>query len=68
MHKGYVYTADHVRGIEVLKLTGGAKAARASKREVVAPPMSAKQRTFLAGMAKQYKPLPGTAGLCFLSV
>ena len=34
--KGYVYTADHVRGIDVLKLTSGAKAARASKREVVA--------------------------------
>jgi hypothetical protein len=68
MHNGYVYTADHVRGIEVLKLTTGAKAARASKREVVAPPMSAKQQTFLARMAKQYKPDPSTGGLCFLSV
>jgi hypothetical protein len=68
MHNGYVYTADHVRGIEVLKLTTGAKAARASKREVVAPPMSAKQRAFLAGMATKLKPDPATAGLCFLSV
>jgi len=68
MHNGYVYTADHVRGIEVLKLTTGAKAARASKREVVAPPMSAKQQTFLTRMAKQYKPDPSTGGLCFLSV
>ena len=40
MHNGYVYNADHTRGIEILKLTAGAKAARASKREVVAPPMS----------------------------
>ena len=62
MHNGYVYTADHVRGIEVLKLTAGAKAARASKREVVAPPMSAKQRTFLARMATQYKPDPAPPG------
>ena len=68
MHKGYVYNADHTRGIEILKLTAGAKAARAAKREVVAPPMSAKQRSFLTRMAKQSKPLPGTAGLCFLSV
>jgi hypothetical protein len=68
MHDGYVYTADHTRGIEVLKLTAGAKAARAAKREVTAPPMSAEQRGFLTRMAKSYKPLPGTAGLCFLSV
>ncbi len=68
MHKGYVYNADHTRGIEILKLTAGAKAARAAKREVVAPPMSAKQRRFLTQMAKQSKPLPGTAGLCFLTV
>ena len=66
MHKGYVYTADHTRGIEVLKLTAGAKAARASKREVVAPPMSAKQRSFLAGMSTQLKRDPATAGLCLL--
>jgi hypothetical protein len=68
MRNGYVYTADHVRGIEVLKLTAGAKAARASRREVVAPPMSARQRAFLAGMATKLKPDPATAGLCFLSV
>jgi hypothetical protein len=65
LHNGYVYTADHVRGIDVLKLTPGAKTA---KREVVAPPPSAKHRAFLTRMAKQYKPLPGTGGLCFLTV
>ena len=30
MHEGYVYTADRTRGVDVLKLTGGAKAARAA--------------------------------------
>ena len=68
MHNGYVYTADHTRGIEVLRLTGGAKAAKAAKREVVAPAMSAKQRRFLASMASQLKSDPATAGLCLLAV
>ena len=27
LHKGYVYTADHARGVDILKLGGGAKAA-----------------------------------------
>jgi hypothetical protein len=68
MHNGYVYTADHTRGIEVLKLTGGAKAAKAARREVVAPAMSAKQRSFLRSMTSQLKGDPATAGLCFLTV
>ena len=67
MHKGYVYNADHTRGIEILKLPRAPRPP-AAKREVVAPPQSTKQRAFLTRMAKQYKPLPGTAGLCFLSV
>jgi hypothetical protein len=68
MHNGYVYTADHTRGIEVLRLTAGAKSAKAAKREVVAPAMSAKQRSFLASMASQLRGDPATAGLCFLAV
>ena len=64
--KGYVYTADHVRGIDVLKLTPGAKLARASKREVVAKPMSRKQRGFLARQAWVYRADPATRGLCLL--
>ena len=64
--KGYVYTADHVRGIDVLKLTNGAKLARARKHEVVAKPMSRKQRRFLARQAWVYRADPATRGLCFL--
>jgi hypothetical protein len=67
LHNGYVYTADHTRGIDVLRLTPGAKAARASKREVTAPAPSAAQRSFLATLATRYKAEPGTAGLCFLT-
>jgi len=64
--KGYVYTADHVRGIDVLKLTSGAQLARASKREVAARPMSRKQRGFLARQAWVYRADPATRGLCLL--
>jgi hypothetical protein len=64
--KGYVYTADHVRGIDVLKLTSGAQLARASKREVAAKPMSRRQRRFLARQAWVYRADPATRGLCLL--
>jgi hypothetical protein len=66
MHEGYIYTADRNRGVDVLKLTGAAKAARARGREVRAPEPSKRQRAFLASMATQYKVDPGTAGLCLL--
>ena len=66
MHEGYVYTADRTRGVDVLRLTGGARAARAAGVEVVAPPASKRHRRFLARMAKKFKAEPGTAGICFL--
>jgi hypothetical protein len=66
MHEGYVYTADRTRGVDVLRLTGGAAAARASGVEVSAPAASKRHRRFLARMAKRYKPDPSTAGICFL--
>jgi hypothetical protein len=66
MHKGYVYTADQVRGVDVLRLTGGALRARKSGRDLVAPPQSRKQQQFLARLARQLKADPAAAGLCFL--
>jgi hypothetical protein len=66
MHKGYVYTADQTRGVDVLKLTRGALKARKAGRDLVAPPQSRKQRRFLARMAVQLKGDPATAGLCLL--
>jgi hypothetical protein len=68
LHKGYVYTADRTRGVDILRLTGGATAARAAKREVSAPSPSARQRRFLARLASQYTADPGTSGLCLLQV
>ena len=63
-HRGYVYTADRTRGVDVLRVArrprGGAL------REVFAPSPSARQRRFMARMASQLRAEPGTAGLCFL--
>ena len=66
MHDGYVYTADHVRGIDVLRLTKGADKARSARREVRTKRMSHKQRRFLARMAWVYRADPATRGLCLL--
>ena len=62
----YIYTADHVRGIDVLRLTSRANLARSAKREVQAKPMSARQRAFLARLASKYRADPATRGLCLL--
>jgi hypothetical protein len=66
LHEGHVYTADRTRGVDVLKLTTGATAARAGVREVRAPAMSRRQRRFLSRLAITYKGDPGTAGICLI--
>jgi hypothetical protein len=66
LHNGYVYTADRTRGVDVLRLTTGATAARKSGREVSAPAPSKRQQRFLARVATKFKAEPGTAGICFL--
>ena len=63
-HRGYVYTADRTRGVDVLRVTRGARGE--AQREVFAPSPSARQRRFLARMTSQLRADPGTAGLCFL--
>jgi hypothetical protein len=68
LYKGYVYTADRTRGVDILRLTSGASAARASKKEVVAPPPSAKQRRFLRGLSSQFVSETTTSGLCILQL
>ena len=68
MHKGYVYTADRTRGVDVLRMTPVAAAARRAGREVAAPAPTARQRRFVARAARRYKPDPGTAYICLLQV
>jgi hypothetical protein len=67
LHDGYVYTADHVRGVDVLKFQPGASSARKSNREVVAPPASDRHLRFLSRIRSQFKLDPRTAGICFLT-
>jgi hypothetical protein len=66
LHRGYVYTADRTRGVDVLRLTDGARAAAAANREVTAPAPSARQRRFVARLATRYKADPGTAYICVI--
>ena len=68
MHKGFVYTADRVRGVDILRLTAGATAARAGSREVVAPAQSERQLRFLARVSKRFRADAATGGLCYLQI
>jgi hypothetical protein len=66
MHKGYVYTADRTRGVDVLRLTTGAAAAARSGRAVAAPASSARHNRFLRRQASRFKADPGTAYICLI--
>jgi hypothetical protein len=68
LHRGYVYTADHVRGVDVLKFTPGAASARKGRRAVVAAPPSARHRAFMSRWAGRLKPDPATGGICYLAI
>ena len=66
LHRGYVYTADRTRGVDVLRFKRGASTARSASREVTAPAPTARQRRFLTRVAASYRPDPGTSFLCFI--
>ena len=68
LHRGYVYTADRNRGVDVLRFKAGAKTTRKSGRNVVAPRWSKRHARFMAQMASQFRVDPGTGGLCYLQV
>jgi len=64
-HDGYVYTADHARGIDVLRLTGGVENQRKKGKDLVAPAMSETQATFLRQQAAtELRPDPQLGWLC----
>jgi hypothetical protein len=61
----YVIVADNARGIDILKLTGGAKRASAAREEVVAPQMSEAQQSFLRETATtELAPDPALGWVC----
>jgi hypothetical protein len=68
-HNGYIYTADAARGVDILKLKKGARAASAKAKEVNAPKMSKAQVSYLKDVAaKQWVADPTTGGLCLLPI
>jgi hypothetical protein len=66
LHKGYIYTADGGRGVDVLRFTRGAKAATATRKAVVAPKMSTSQQKYLRGLGKSFQPDPSAGFICML--
>ena len=67
-HRGFIYTSDANRGVDVLRLKATASIAGKRGREVSAPAMSKRQLARVARAAKQWKADPATAGLCLLRV
>ena len=68
-HRGYIYTSDANRGVDVLRLDDrrdrrrARAAARSSRRR-----MCKRQLARVAKAAKKWKADPATAGLCLLRV
>ena len=67
-HRGFIYTSDANRGVDVLRLKATASIAGKRGREVSAPAMCKRQLARVAKAAKQWKADPATAGLCLLRV
>lgn len=55
-HGDYVYVADNSRGVDVIALDEGARRARHSRREVLAPRMTARQVALARDTRAQYRP------------
>jgi hypothetical protein len=63
-HRGFVFTADHARGVDVLKLDRGARRAAAAGTEVVAPRPSARHQRLVARASRGLAPDPQLGWLC----
>ena len=63
-HGDYIYTADHGRGIDILRLTKGHKKARNSRKEVLAPAPRARHKRMAARQALGLRPDPDVGWVC----
>ncbi len=63
-HAGHVFVADHSRGVEVLRITGGATKAAAARKELRAPRASARHMRLARASARGLKPDPQLGWLC----
>ena len=59
-HRGYIFVADHGRGVDILKLKGGARRGR----EVKAPRPSARHRRLVARATRGLRADPQLGWLC----
>jgi hypothetical protein len=59
-HNGYVFVADHGRGVDILKLGAGARSGRA----VVAPAASARHRRLVAAASRGLRADPVLGWMC----
>jgi hypothetical protein len=64
-HNGYVYVADHVRGIDILRLNAGAKKASERRQEVRAPRKNAAAEANGRALRAQFAPDPAI-GACLV--
>ena len=67
-YEDVVYVADHARGLEILRLTDGARRAKAKHQPVEAPPMSKAALKASAALSKRYAADPATSFVCLLPI
>jgi hypothetical protein len=65
-HRGHVYIADHVRGLDILRLTADAKRAAEARQEVHAPAKSARAEAFTQELKARFAPDPDLGYTCML--
>ena len=63
-HAGHVYVADHGRGVEVLKVSGGAAKAAGARKELVAPKASERHMRLVRAASAGLRPDPKLGWLC----
>ena len=66
-HRGYVYVADHGRGVDVLRVTGAAATAASARKEVVAPKATKRHLRLVRAASRGLKPDPQLGWLCPLT-
>jgi hypothetical protein len=63
-HGDHIYVADHVRGVEILRLTDGATHAQQTRTEVHAPPMSEQAQANMRATQARFAPDPDLGWAC----
>jgi hypothetical protein len=65
-HGDHIYVADHVRGVDILQLTAGAKRASERRAEVRAPEKSWRANAFGQALKAQYAADPDLGYACMI--